>query len=183
MLKKFLTIFAICLAVSGCASFSKRLATNEVLDAKSGYIYGRFSLVDRSSGMGHLRMAVGLQSTKEYSIQFDKEQPVSVIRVAPGTYNISKLIFATYDYIPTGEEPITEPKLTKPFTVEAGKAYYIGDYVGEVDIQQNGFEVTKLWNLNSIRDFYEGTTTEFRALFPLLQDLEMKRAKFIEDAQ
>ncbi len=183
MLKKFLTIFAICLAVSGCASFSKRLAPNEALDAKSGYIYGRFILIDRNNKFGHLRMAVGLQSTKEYAIQFDREQPVSVIRVAPGTYNISKLIFATYDYTKTGEKPITEPKLTKPFTVEAGKAYYIGDYVGEVDVQQNGLEVTSMWDLTSIRDFYEGTTTEFRALFPLLQDLEMKRAKFIEDAQ
>lgn len=171
------------IALSACAAFTPPLSTADAPTSGTGYIYGRFTLKDVTTGFGHLRMGLGLSGPHEYTIQFETENDLVVIAVPSGSYSISKLVFATYDYAKAGEKPILDSRLASPFIVEPGKAYYIGDYVAESGGTYKGGTTTQSWRLSSIRDAYEDSTSHLKSKFPLLQGLETKRAPVIEAAR
>jgi hypothetical protein len=182
ILRAFL-LATLTIALSACASFTPPLSPAAAPSSGTGYIYGRFTLKDTTTGIGHLRMGLELSGPQAYTFQFEREHDLVVIAVPAGSYSISKLVFATYDYGKAGERPIVDPRLSAPFAVESGKAYYIGDYVAESGGRASGLQINQSWRLSSIRDSFEDTTAQFKLKFPLLKGLDIKRAPAIEGAR
>jgi hypothetical protein len=129
-------------------------------------------------------MGLALSGPQEYAIQFETKNDLVVLAVPSGSYSINKLVFATYDYVKAGEKPVPRSRLSSPFVVEPGKAYYIGDYVAESNGGAvGGGMVNQSWRLSSIRDAYEESTSDLKSKFPLLKGLDTQRAPIIEAAR
>lgn len=81
---------------------------------------------------------------------------------------MSQLVGAYADYESGGKKKITDERLTKEFRVEAGKAYYAGDFLGEAG---SSFPIVQ-WSLKSILHNYEATTTELKKTFPQFENIK-----------
>jgi hypothetical protein len=160
---------------SGCVTFTSTLSRESPPEADKGYIYGRFTMTTPASsrfGDSLLRMGVVFEEIKTgqtYSIQFQNLSSPAIVPVRPGTYRISQLVGAYATYESGGKLKINDERLSKEFRVEAGKAYYVGDFLGEAG---STFTIVK-WGLKSIVPNYEATTNEFKKSFPQFENIDV----------
>jgi len=163
----------------GCVSFSNTLLPETKADPESAYLYGNFYLDFNVNSTSHLRMGAvfeAVDASKKYSIEFERSQTLVAVAVEPGNYVLTKMVFATWDYELSGEEPFTDGPLARPFLVEPGKAYYLADFAGFAYTTSTGTSVKQSWRLKSVKDNYGKTTAEFHETYPGLRQLETKRA-------
>jgi hypothetical protein len=135
--RNILSIFLLSLSY-GCANlnYQAQYPKTNTPDTSKGYFYGRFFL-DKDS-MNLRRFGLQIQNTSNkttYSFKFSDVNPVYAVVVEPGTYKIEKFVFAPWGAILQNEiKTIPLPDgmsyLKKPFIVEAGKCYYLGDFFG-----------------------------------------------------
>jgi len=160
--------------LAACQTFTPAIDTQSKAKPGTAYVYGRFKL-QHADSFGRLRMGIELQGKQKgpaYIIQFEPSNDPSGIAVTPGTYSLTKLVFASANYEAEGEKLLSSDKLTKKFKVEAGKAYYIADFYASTS---TGFR-SHSWRLESFRDNFEETTTEMKSRYPNLKELEFVRA-------
>ena len=153
-----------------------------------GYIYGRFALNEQISAPLPSKMGLVLQeqhTDSTYTIKFkpvetsvyrdgvwitkrvDDPSLIAVIAVKPGTYTLKKL----------GGKSLGASRLTQPFVVDAGKAYYIADFaVQSSEVWLPGLAYAYSWKVDALSDNYESTTAELKAKFPHFSLLPTARA-------
>lgn len=166
---------AVALLMSGCTTFSPTIGKDAKPEIGKAYVFGRFALQASQSGPGYLRIGVELQEKtngRGYTMQFDQSGDPSLVEVKPGTYSLTEFVFAYWTYESAGSRPVSDVRLTKPFVVEPGKAYYLGDYVGHSDASRFGVAA---WRISSVRDRFASTTDEVREKYPGLRDIEFQR--------
>ncbi len=108
-------------------------------------------------------------------MQFEQSNAVSAIAVEPGVYTLTKILCAGWDYGPIGETDLKDNRLTKEFRVEAGKAYYIGDFQGQTNsgasFAGTMVTTTQSWRLNTFRNNYPDSTRDLTTNFPQFQSV------------
>ena len=163
-------------AVVGCA----KLHINEPLDpsaahaADQAYIYGRFDEIKGALNMSSLWIRLeDVESGGNFEIQV--EDGVRVFALTPGTYRMSEFLVVAggapksmLTFMDVQSTPIVPTQ--EPFRVEAGHAYYLGDFVGHADNKLVYTENT----LKSRNDTFAETTAEVKRSYPSLSDLEFE---------
>lgn len=172
---KIASTLLLAIALSGCVNYASTVKRTEALDPTVGYVYGRFNLTPASSLNARIGLVVQEDQTKEtYTLLFHRARssPVSITAIKPGLYTLAKFSFAKKDLFIMGTElrdsVITDQRLATPFRVEPGKAYYIGDFVGQSTQEFNYFS----WKINSIHNNYRRSTEELKEKFPNLNEIE-----------
>ena len=164
--------------LSGCASFSQPVGPDTRADPALGYVYGIFAVDNTSNNPLPLRMGLVLESedhTRKYTIEFESGYPIVVTKVEPGTYSLSKFVYVTGNSVAI-EDPIAAGPLSRPFRIEAGKAYYLADFDGIIRTLPAGTSLRHQWKINSIRDNFSYATDKFKRTYPGLAQLPAQRA-------
>jgi len=157
-----------------------------MLQPARAYLYGRFQLKPESATQPHLFLQLTNMGTSEFmAIQFrNTPQQMYVVDVTPGQYEFTQLVSSsTMDTKVRTSNLRLPPRVSfmgQPFDVEAGKAYYVGDWFGEVSRDVDFyFVVSKIrvqWGLYQIIYNYEESTSALRHLYPNLGTIETQPA-------
>jgi len=167
----------------GCADIHDRtsLKSSFAPEATSSYLYGRFSLNPGSATSPRLFLKLFNVTTTEFlTIHLAENSDVMhLIDVAPGRYQFTQLLLVPWGAMGTdvrSDNLRLPPVLSfvgRPFDVEAGNAYYVGDWVGTLssDVDYYGvFSRIKLrWGLYRLAFDLEGATAAMKRLYPSME--------------
>ena len=160
-----LALFA--LLCFGCASRSISVTPTVSKSTKpndeKAYIYGRLSKW-RGGPFGGYGLAMVIKSvdeTRKYHFEFKKEDgEVRVLEVEPGTYRTGGPISAFH--------ATPHPLDSVLFTVESGKAYYIGDF--SYIVRSRPYQ-RALWVQEEAVDRFGEASEELKTKYPYLRQL------------
>jgi hypothetical protein len=163
---KTLTVLAFFM-LTGCVSFSRSINKHEMPSSEDAYLYGRFVMAHTIDTMYGTHGAMGLDFScknngRTYTIGFSVDEPVQVIKLPGG--DTCSLVSITYtDSVGAwaGSNPVP-PGLRQAIQYDAGKAYYLGDFVGSfgfADVR------TLRWEVKDVTDNFLRTTREMKSLF------------------
>lgn len=180
------------LLVSGCASHNPLLLPSDRPKSDAGYIYGRLSLeaTPQACGLGVGLILSGLANGKEeeYLLKFIKldhdfevsEETAGTSRddiigmsLHPGDYTIENAAFLSED----GSE-FTRKSFNKhfgTFTVEKGKAYYLGDFTAVTKCTRKSAQGNQYsWSMKEADINFIKTTADFNDKFIHFKECEKK---------
>jgi hypothetical protein len=177
--------------VVGCAStdYGRPLDAQTALDSTRAYIYGRFRLIGDSSPLGSdplfllelTEVAIGSQ----VNLRFTRgDNDVYAVAVAPGDYRVTGTVIgrrAVELGIKEQRRAITLRRpLNTSFSVERGKAYYVGDYVAFLTIDRDFYVVATRtrwrWELREASLKFAETTIDLKEKFPAFRSVELLAA-------
>lgn len=176
-------------SLSGCASvnYQRPVSASMQMKPDKSYLYGRF--VIQRDIMNQFRLALRLDNTSNgdvVSIRLVDDQPVYSVEVRPGTYRMRDITYAPWGAMLEFEVksiplPAQPEYISKAFTVEPGKIYYIGDYAGTS--KRTGAEVfgpVLIVNFRGgnvqIEQNFINTTAEIKGILPHLQNSDFQPA-------
>lgn len=161
---------------AGCAN----LHINEPVDPSAGliadqaYIYGRFDEIKGALNMSSLWIRLENVGSGD-NLEIQVEDGVRVFALEPGTYRMTEFLIVAggapksmLTFMDVQSTPIVP--VQEPFRVEAGHAYYLGDFVAHADNKLVYTENT----LHSRRDTFAETTADVKRSYPSLTDLEFE---------
>jgi len=194
-LSKGLITIILLLIISGCANLNYRppLEPAFVPNPKKSYVYGRFNL--ERDFMNKVRLALQIENMVNGSILslrlLDKQQ-VYAVEVEPGTYKLKGFVYALLGAVMEFETskiplPVQPAFLKDRFSVEPGKAYYLGDYYGSSrrnSIVANPVfvNVTFRGGILGITQNFSKTTDELKTVLSGLTNIEFKEAWSVSKA-
>ena len=167
---------AAALLAAGCASYTPTIAKEDKPTGKEAYLYGRFHIsspVTRLAMQGHQRMGFSLKCADDstYTIKFDRDEPLQVVRIAPSSCAMSEILYSDADGFIKGRKPAPDT-LKKAVTYEAGKAYYLGDFYAEARQFPGGGNMHHwTWRVTNVTNDYRQTTDKLKSAFPNLSEL------------
>jgi hypothetical protein len=167
------------LLAAGCASFTPGVGKEEKPTGKEAYLYGRFHIntpAMRLTAQGHQTIGLLLQCTdnQSYTIKFQREEALQVVKISPSTCNLAELVYSDADGFVNRRQP-APAEMRRAVAYQSGKAYYLGDYRAEAGQTPGWQSVRFSWRINSIIDNYSGTTQELKAGFPNLSTLPTEK--------
>jgi len=182
-------IVAVALA-AGCATLNDRppLPTSAAPDVAKAYVYGRFKLNPGSASAPRLYLQLTNLATGEFLSIYLRTptEELYLLDLAPGQYQFTHLLFAPIGAMDMDvkRSPIRVPGemsfLLKPFRVEVGKAYYVGDWTGvlarDVDHYVVFATIKQRWGVYRVAFDHAGATAELRRLYPALGSLDARPA-------
>lgn len=175
MLAHRLLISTLPFLLSGCFIASAPVAKDAPLSGKEGYIYGRFlhkSYVEgsRTKDIGvnvqDLSQNLGANQPTPYMMAVKPaEEAVYAIAVKPGQYRLSQFVYG--DNFRTKD--INWKPLNQAFNVEAGKAYYVGDYTATGSVIYGSNVITTRWKFEDVAFRFRSTSNELDRRYPAFQ--------------
>jgi hypothetical protein len=166
-----------CSFMAACASqFTPKLDVEEHPSKAHSFVYGRFEVNATPQELGddsYDTMGLTLQCNdgKLYRLRFEAAQPLLVIAVEPSTCWITEVVFAESDGHILGRR-LFERGMLDNMRFEAGHAYYLGDFFGNVQqrltADERGLGHETRWNLNGVRNHYQNTTEDLFIAYPKL---------------
>ena len=166
-----ISLYCVCaVLISGCASWSKPITPSEMLTDNESYLYGRFKIDTEKTWLGldgyqTMGFVFSCVDGKKYTIRFEIEQPVQVIRLNPTTCSFKEVIFTDSDGVVASTKP-APPGLIDSVNATPGAAYYIGDYFA-VSTSVPGYNSVQLaWEIKDARDNYPATTEAMMEIYP-----------------
>jgi hypothetical protein len=195
--KKIIGLVLIVSTLLSCSpvTYSSRIKPNETPDNTKAYIYGRTTLIRDSIASQSLDigLVVGEVGTpNEVILRFIPARKnkinavVSVVAVRPGLYEVKEISFArntnNYQFSKVERQAIKDAKLTGVFQVEAGKAYYVGDYTGRTYsgiVEVN--TVMQKRKITAIEDKFDEATSELKKTYSNLSEMQKWKITAIED--
>ncbi|HEX8818308.1 MAG TPA: hypothetical protein VF794_00150 [Archangium sp.] len=151
--------------------YSKPIKTSARAEPEVGYIYGRFKQTYNDAAPS-LTVGLILQSSSEddaLRIRLRAGQTL-VFAVKPGTYTLKQTGIGESTYI--GRLAELPAKDVRSFSIEPGKAHYIGDFTARTRAVR-GYESWNIsWWIHVGENSYEETTARMRKRFPALAGLE-----------
>jgi hypothetical protein len=160
---------------AGCASYTPTISKDDRPTGKEAYLYGRFHMnaaAHRLAIQGHQTMGFMFKCVDEnsYTIKFDRDEPLQIVKIAPSTCSLTELIYSDADGFLKSRKPA--PQAVQRATVfDAGKAYYLGDFYAEGSQTVGGGRVFWNWRITNVMNDYRGTTEKLRLAFPHLSAL------------
>ena len=151
------------------------LKPNETLKTNDAYIFGSLYSLDVNNIFTATVSYFGIEfqnhtTGKSFQIRFsyNVNEILLVIPVSSGEYSYSKFWFlrengSTYD---------SKNLESEKFLIEAGKLYYIGNWVGSHKLSVSGNMQYHDWILYSLKDKFEEATTNLKAKYPKLSEME-----------
>ena len=178
----FFTALLVALA-TGCANHNYQAAVGRstVTLADKAYLYGRFKVERGFMLATQLSLQLtNTQSGQNLGMRLKSSDDVYAVAVEPGEYQIAHVILAKagpnlefvgdYKRLPI-EFNAEYKEMGRPFKVQAGRAYYIGDYSGVTTRTfilpiYRGFIVGFGGDVTQVRLNVDETTKELKRLFP-----------------
>jgi hypothetical protein len=171
---------------AGCASLDARpsLEPSAIAQPTRAYLYGRFQLRPDSASQPRLFLQLTNMGTGESLIVHLRNAPLEmyVIDVTPGQYEFTQMVSAPGAAMEKDVRrdnlrfPAQMSFMGQPFDVEAGKAYYVGDWFGAVSRDVEFYlvfsRIKSRWGIYQLAYDYEGATTALRRLYPALGTIE-----------
>jgi hypothetical protein len=152
--------------LSGCTEFAIPINPDETLEPSNGYLYGRFSISSGALTPLQMGFAVSTLDMKHQKIiRFEREDDTYAVALKPGSYKMTSIVF-TKTYQKEGEEALPSSLADHVILVEPGKAYYIGDYVGDAEMMFAVLFTANNWRLKEVKNNYTATTERLEALYP-----------------
>jgi hypothetical protein len=152
-----------------CANYTHGVSPDLQPTGKEAFVYGRFHVATppSSSGLdGHpsMGLVMGCDNKREYRIRFDDEKPLVAVAVVPSACWIMDVIFSDGDGRLLGTTSFDSIPLYN-MRFEAGKAYYVGDFDGEITETYGA----RHFRITDARDAFEATTRALLVEFPNLR--------------
>lgn len=169
---------------SACANVNERSSLDATAMPRPAraYLYGRFQLKPESAAQPSLFLQLTNMGTSEFmAIQFrNTPQQMYVVDVEPGQYEFTQLVSGSAMDVKVRTTNLRLPPrlsfMGQPFDVEAGRAYYVGDWFGavsrDVDFYVVFASVKVRAGLYQIIYDYEASTSALRQLYPNLGAIE-----------
>ncbi len=160
---------ALLLAVTSCTYFNHPLEPGDTVSRKNAVLYGRFNLTqDNDDGF---QLGLWLENVKTKSpvyLSFLATNSSYAVDVKPGDYRINGFIAINREHQLKARHYFPPTTAGKPirttFAAVAGAQIYLGDYSGRVTYDRIMVE----WKVESLRNNFEFTTSEFRMKYPRL---------------
>ncbi|MGE5626077.1 MAG: hypothetical protein ACM3ZT_11085, partial [Bacillota bacterium] len=158
-----LCVFMLC----ACAGFSPEVPPEASAEPQKGYIFARLTLQQINHVMPFLKggetLALALDSDggQRLLMEFsDDPAKVCVVEAPPGSYRVVGVV------MPPERDlfGVNDPDARVPFQVEAGQAYYVGDYKGTVRSDWRPMGFLSRGYLNTIRS-NDQTIADFKAAY------------------
>lgn len=168
--KLLLSAAAMVVALSSCANFTKPLSATDRPTGKEAFVYGRFR-VTSPFGLplnGTIGFVMSCTDGREYRIKFDEARPIRVLAVAPASCSVTEAIFTNDMDSVVGTKPFPG-RFLDGMRLEAGKAYYLGDYSGTAWVTG----ATGDYHVDPARDDFDSTTRDLKAAYPHLDKTPM----------
>jgi hypothetical protein len=182
-----LLIFLAATIASGCADLHDRasLQYSFAPETTRSYLYGRFSLKAGSATSPRLFLKLFNQTTEHYltvHLASNREE-VYLIDVAPGRYQFTQLLLVPIGAMMDREIrsdnlrlPPALSSLGRPFDVEAGNAYYVGDWVGvlsrDVDFYVVYARTEIRWGIDRLTFDYDRATADMKRRYPAMETIQ-----------
>lgn len=154
--------------------YSKPLKTSARAAPEAGYIYGRFKQTYNAAGP-NLTVGLILQSSEEDVLRIRlRAGETLVFAVKPGTYTLKETGIGQDTVARLAEIPTKD---VRSFSIEPGKAHYIGDFTAQTSVVSSGYSAgytswTISWWIHVGENSYEETTAVLKKRFPALASLE-----------
>jgi hypothetical protein len=135
-------------------------------------VYGRFELASSSASstdVAHSSMALAIRCRdgREYRIRFDDQEPIVVLATAPSTCWLDEMLYLDSANTTLGRTTLPD-RMRQPMRLDAGRAYYLGDFSGTVTYEfVGGFH--ERFQVKDRRNEFKATTQDFRDRFPNLR--------------
>jgi len=183
-------VIAVITALTGCLSFTGEMAPGSSPAPDRAYLFGGFTMSNYYRKALVLEL-VNTDTGETRWIQFsghpgrENRSGVTVIEVEPGTYRFREFIacpavralFTIEKSDCSERRPFScgeRPGIESPFTVEKGKAYYIGEIRGISYGRNGGREIA--WEIESVTDDFEASVARLRGVFPAFQSIPAARS-------
>lgn len=174
-----LCVFMLC----ACAGFSPELPPEASAAPQNGYIFARLTLqrvnhvMPFLKGGGTLALALDSDSGERLLMEFSEDPAkVSVVEAPPGRYRVVGIVMSAQRDL----FGVNDPDAKAPFQVEAGQAYYVGDYKGTHKSDWRPMAIQTQGYLNTIRS-NDQTIADFKAAYadlgklPIASPLHLSR--------
>jgi len=169
--------YILVLFLTGCASYTPKLAPTEIANLSDSYIYGRLYIDVPSAPLafdGHVSMGFVLKCDdgNVYTLRFYNKNPVFVVKAKPSICSFKETIYTDVDGKIRGRQEYLGNDLQK-LKLSSGVANYIGDYVVSFDVtySASAHTYTWAWQLSDKKNNYSGTTQEMKIDFPYISVL------------
>ena len=173
MKHRVLWVGFVSIILSGCARFVPPVGSGEPLNPGNSYLYGRFLQSARENSLQIGLLITSSRRSREYCIRFTKDKgSVYAVPVSPGEYKINKLLFIDGDDVVQDALYLSYLISNCVFSVEQGKAYYLGDYFGETSSKRTYHGPKNQWILRGICDNFTNTTQELEYKCPQFKQIE-----------
>jgi hypothetical protein len=164
---------------TGCVDYAPVQDVHSEPDMLKGYIFGNIQM-ENYYELAVVLVIKNISTGKKIHVKFDtystrsRPREVSLISLAPGSYQITKMFacsarrsvftFAAFDCTPERDFSCNGcSTFSKQFTVEKGKAHYIGDFRGMSFGIQGGDAIQ--WEISRADNNFPETTGKFRKLY------------------
>jgi hypothetical protein len=172
------------LGTAGCANLNIKDPVEPAVtpSAGSAYLYGRFEEEKGWINMSSLWIRLEELETKA-TAEIQVQTGIGVFEVEPGTYWLKEFVImagGAPKSMLTKIDVQSAPIYANPgsFRVQAGHAYYLGNFHANSDSQYGLFENKLVNTLEARAEDFEKTTAEVRELYPGLSRLEFSRVEF-----
>jgi 5-hydroxyisourate hydrolase-like protein (transthyretin family) len=169
------------LALAGCAHSTGLVDTDDGLDPKSAYLYGRFGVDAQDQALAfaaHESIEFVFKCDARetpYRIRFSNDETdLQVIRIKPSRCEFVEVVCTDADGM-TMRRISMAPGSLRNGVFRAGHAYYLGDFYGRASTRSTpipfGTRVHWRWAITDVQDAYPLTTAAMRRNYPSLSRL------------
>jgi hypothetical protein len=162
------------LLLSGCAQYTPTLKADVAPTGEEGFLYGRFQVGRNEYGtvssnqMGFVFRCVNAAKKRQhdYTLRFTFEEPIQVIKVKPAVCSLREIVYTNEFGVIQTRNPAPEG-VYRNVQVEAGKAYYLGDYYAVIATTSTGYNTYRtVWRIQDIKNDYALTTEKVKQRYP-----------------
>lgn len=150
------------------------VAPNQRPTGKEAIVYGRFAVSGSppfSTDEDHSSMALVIrcEDGREYRIRFDDDEPIVALATAPSTCWLDEMLYLDPDNTTLGRSTLPD-RVRRPMRLDAGRAYYLGDFSGTITFELlGGFH--QRFQVEGWSNEFTSTTQDFRERFPNLRGI------------
>jgi hypothetical protein len=159
-------ILLVCASSLSCSTHMPSVAPDQRPTGKEAIVYGKFEL-SGSAAYCSIALVIHCQDGREYRIRFDDREPIVVLATAPSTCWLDQMLHLDWDNSTLKKTALPDP-MRHPIRLDAGRAYYLGDFSGTITYES---ELRETAQLKDVRNEFSATTQEFRQKFPKLQGI------------
>lgn len=178
-------MFGLAATASGaCVHYTPVLPTTYRPNTNLAYLYGRFSIASEShvlatDGYATMGFRLACADGETLTIRFSNQPRLQVFEVGPGVCQLTEIVYSDADGGIKGRRR-APPGWMAPRKLEAGRAYYLGDYGAEFTHEAKFPLTTELhWDLTSEENDYASSTKELAATFANFAGLPTEDKSFV----
>lgn len=167
-----LTLIGLTLLSNACSLLEPALDKHTRVEPGFSYAYGDFAVNGKNKRNTIALILEDVDKHPTYLGFYGDGHPTTyAVKLKPGAYTFGEVayLFGEKEHNRTRLNTAA-PRVT--LNLEANKAYYLGDYQGQVKDKEELIEHSFYWKLTGFEDRYETTTARFRQQYTQFADIE-----------